>query len=97
MKILHPMRGHKVEGSENTGVVAGKETISFFQEKDQDERGQGARQGEFQAEGMTEQRKIGSWEWPHPFLLLCGDGSLVHCWIDDLEVSVGHPLEVSSK
>ena len=44
MKTLHPMTGHKVEGSEDTGMVAGKETISFFQEKadgeeDQDEGG----------------------------------------------------------
>lgn len=42
------MTGHKARGSKNTGIVAERETVFLFQEKDDEEgqdenRGQGAR------------------------------------------------------
>ena len=86
MKILHPMTGHNVEVSEDTGMVAEKENIISLRRR---QMGKGAwikavkglSRGDIWAERMIEQRKIGFRESPHSFSWLCGGRSLAHRWI----------------
>lgn len=95
------MTGHKARGSKNTAKVAEKEA-NVFQEKVHREEARakvednGLGRKEFQAEGMTEQRKTAF------------RNGLVHsygfvraeAWFtvghDDAEMSVGQPVEVSA-
>ena len=102
MKILHPMTGYNVEVSEDKGMVAEKENIISLRRRLMGRRARikevkGLSRGDIWAEKNIEQRRIGSQDRPHSFSWLCGGRSLATVGYDDGEVSVGHPVEVSSE
>ena len=97
MKILY-----NVEVSEDKGMVAEKENIISLRRRLMGRRARikevkGLSRGDIWAEKNIEQRKIGSQNRPHSFSWLCGGRSLATVGYDDGEVSVGHPVEVSSE